>query len=506
MAIDMAHAVLNLIILAAAFQMLDQRALERRQVIGVQARLEVAQHRRARTPAPGRTASWRWVWWTSSVFRFQSTTPAHWPSTPAPVALHFCSRPDWRSPAPGCAGRCGLPARFESHAIRLRLDGAVDFLGELVIEPVAAASSLLQVLDQCLILEARTSRAPPIEDRSRNATRDADTRRRHATPTRDADTRRRHATPTRDADTRRRHATPTRDADTRDLCRIKLSRVCVARFFQNSCNNSHSRASKRWRETSYRRSRSVIGVERFSLVRRGGKRTGAGRNPKGRRAQVTHVARPALSSSRHPGRRSTAPAARGCPSLRGPEVRAGNLLLPLLPAPIVVGFGSSLIEPRRITCIDRRRARCDGPLAWAPGPPRQDRASLEQALASQRQGLRRSLHAQILRENGAVRNALVYTLQNARKHGVLVDGPDPYTSGPWFDGWRTDRIGTDPIAVRASSTRSGSNAAGLGPRPTPGAKKRRGFSRPAGDSSGSSVCAKDRRCGVPVAVPTRPRR
>ena len=46
-------------------------------------------------------------------------------------------------------------------------------------------------------------------------------------------------------------------------------------------------------------------------------------------------------------------------------------------------------------------------------------------------------HARILQTPRAVRTALIYVLQNARKHGAwraLV--PDAYSSGPWFEGWK----------------------------------------------------------------------
>jgi hypothetical protein len=35
------------------------------------------------------------------------------------------------------------------------------------------------------------------------------------------------------------------------------------------------------------------------------------------------------------------------------------------------------------------------------------------------------------------RNALLYVLNNARKHGAWNgwNGPDPYSSGRWYDGW-----------------------------------------------------------------------
>ena len=46
-------------------------------------------------------------------------------------------------------------------------------------------------------------------------------------------------------------------------------------------------------------------------------------------------------------------------------------------------------------------------------------------------------HARILRTPRAVRVALVYVLQNARKHGAWVARrPDTYSSAPSFDGWK----------------------------------------------------------------------
>ncbi|MBK7642019.1 MAG: hypothetical protein IPJ19_03055 [Planctomycetes bacterium] len=45
-------------------------------------------------------------------------------------------------------------------------------------------------------------------------------------------------------------------------------------------------------------------------------------------------------------------------------------------------------------------------------------------------------HERALRTPSEVRNSLVYVLQNARKHGISASGPDAYSSGPWFDGWR----------------------------------------------------------------------
>jgi hypothetical protein len=42
----------------------------------------------------------------------------------------------------------------------------------------------------------------------------------------------------------------------------------------------------------------------------------------------------------------------------------------------------------------------------------------------------------VLRTPREVRAALAYLMHNARRHGYRVapEGPDPYSSGRWFDG------------------------------------------------------------------------
>jgi REP element-mobilizing transposase RayT len=49
-------------------------------------------------------------------------------------------------------------------------------------------------------------------------------------------------------------------------------------------------------------------------------------------------------------------------------------------------------------------------------------------------------HARPLATPTEVRHALVYVLNNARKHGILGSGPDPFSSGPEFDGWTPDSV------------------------------------------------------------------
>lgn len=57
-------------------------------------------------------------------------------------------------------------------------------------------------------------------------------------------------------------------------------------------------------------------------------------------------------------------------------------------------------------------------------------------------------HARALRTPREVRNALVYVLNNARKHGIAYAGADSCSSGPWFDGWGT---GSSASASRTPS-------------------------------------------------------
>lgn len=61
-------------------------------------------------------------------------------------------------------------------------------------------------------------------------------------------------------------------------------------------------------------------------------------------------------------------------------------------------------------------------------------------------------HGRALRTPREVRNTLVYVLHNARKHGGTCMGVDPYSSGPWFDGWNAAiETGRDPVDVLGGS-------------------------------------------------------
>ena len=53
-------------------------------------------------------------------------------------------------------------------------------------------------------------------------------------------------------------------------------------------------------------------------------------------------------------------------------------------------------------------------------------------------------HARALTTPRAVRNALVYGLNNARKHLRTATEIDPCSSAPWFRGWRVSQAAADP--------------------------------------------------------------
>jgi hypothetical protein len=55
-------------------------------------------------------------------------------------------------------------------------------------------------------------------------------------------------------------------------------------------------------------------------------------------------------------------------------------------------------------------------------------------------------HARLLRTPREVRNALVYVLNNVRKHLARVRGVDPCSSARWFDGWKGfSVVGPSPL-------------------------------------------------------------
>ncbi len=178
-------------------------------------------------------------------------------------------------------------------------------------------------------------------------------------------------------------------------------------------------------------------TRQLTIFARGGQRAGAGRKPKGERALVSHAQRPNLTA-RDPILVTT----RLLPDL--PNLRRDGIVARLREK-LAAGadrFGFRLVEWSIQTNHLHLIAEAEDARALARG--------MQGLLVRIAKGLNRAwgrrgtvfadrYHARILRTPREVRNALVYVLQNARKHGAHIAGVDGFSSGPWFVGWR-DRI------------------------------------------------------------------
>jgi REP element-mobilizing transposase RayT len=186
-----------------------------------------------------------------------------------------------------------------------------------------------------------------------------------------------------------------------------------------------------------RRTARAPRARQLTIFRRGGKRPGAGRKPRGVRKMVSHHARPALAP-RFPVLVTTRVRA-GLPSLRRKEAlevataafaacieRADRHGMRLVHFTVQSNHLHLIVEARSAQSLARgmqgllvRIARGLNRLWHRTGPLFAGR-----------------YHARILRSPREVRNALVYVLNNARKHGCHVAGADPCASGSSFDGWK----------------------------------------------------------------------
>lgn len=193
------------------------------------------------------------------------------------------------------------------------------------------------------------------------------------------------------------------------------------------------------RSTRPRRPRSE-GVRQLHLrgvLGRGGARPGAGRPPKvaGRR-QVPHRARPP-HAARHPVH-VTLRARRGLPWLRGWKYAAalgGAMRAAQKHDFRVIQFS---ILPDHIHAIAEAS---DHRALWLGVRGLEIRAARAINRAAGRHGpvFADRYHARALRTPAEVRSALVYVLQNWKKHrrgARAPSGIDVLSSARWFDGWR----------------------------------------------------------------------
>ena len=170
----------------------------------------------------------------------------------------------------------------------------------------------------------------------------------------------------------------------------------------------------------------------------GGSRAGAGRRRSSARARVPHIERP-----RHNARiplHVTLRLREGLPSLRRSLVRS-HVLRAICDGGERFGFrlNEFSLQSNHVHLI----VEADDRLALSRG---MKGVAVRVARTLNRLWKRRGsvfsdrFHARALRTPREVRSALAYVLHNARHHGLRLLGVDPYSSGPWFDGWKQGRV------------------------------------------------------------------
>jgi hypothetical protein len=182
----------------------------------------------------------------------------------------------------------------------------------------------------------------------------------------------------------------------------------------------------------------------------GGRRAGAGRPPNPGRRRVAHRLRE-THDPRLPVH-VTMRAAAGLPSLRGDRV------FPAVRRALAAASGARFRILQFSTQRDHLHllVEADGATGLARGC---QGLAVRVARAVNRVLDRRGTvwgdryHARWLRTPREVRNALIYVLQNVRKHLAGARGLDPCSSAFWFTGWRTPPAHVPgPVPVRAPRT------------------------------------------------------
>ena len=178
----------------------------------------------------------------------------------------------------------------------------------------------------------------------------------------------------------------------------------------------------------------------MAFLRRGGRRPGAGRKPKGEKAGVSHRHRAKLLS-RHPVH-VTLKLERGLPRLRN-KAAYRVLRRAFVGANAKDGFRlcEYSVQGNHIHLIVEAK---DRPALSRGMQGLAIRIALGLNRLWERTGrvFADRYHDRILRTPREVRNALAYVLNNARRHRLgLKWAIDLFTSGPWFEGWKEAGIG-----------------------------------------------------------------
>jgi putative transposase len=174
----------------------------------------------------------------------------------------------------------------------------------------------------------------------------------------------------------------------------------------------------------------------------GGRRDGAGRKPAPGRRAVPH--RPRAPHDRHCPAHVTLRASSAVPSLRTGRpfiVTRSALAAASTPKFRVLHFS---VQADHLHLV----VEADGPTEFERGVRG---LAIRVAKAVNRVHGRHGrvwadrYHARLLRTPREVRNALVYVLNNFRKHIRGSRGLDPCSSARWFDGWSDGRVETSTL-------------------------------------------------------------
>jgi len=182
------------------------------------------------------------------------------------------------------------------------------------------------------------------------------------------------------------------------------------------------------------RSKHAMQLKQLTIFPRGGPRVGAGRKPRGERAQVSHAKRESLGryAPTHvtmrlvPGQRSLRDRGLLEHLLKVFANSNGRFDCHIVHYSIQSSHVHLIVEAADERALSRgmkglavRMAMTLNRMWHRSGPLFVDR-----------------FHAEALVTPRQARNALLYVLNNARKHGEFtVGGCDPFSSGDRFDGW-----------------------------------------------------------------------
>ncbi len=167
---------------------------------------------------------------------------------------------------------------------------------------------------------------------------------------------------------------------------------------------------------------------------RGGRRPGAGRKPAGPKAGVPHVVRP-YHDPRHPAH-VTLRAVGGLASLRLPHVfRVLREAIGRAQRGHVFGICHFSVQSNHVHLLVEAKSR-EALSRGVQGLAVRLARAVNRMLGRRGKVWSDRYHRHELATPREVRHALVYVLNNVKKHRPRFAGLDPCASAAWFTGWR----------------------------------------------------------------------